>query len=94
MKDTLIGWCHHTINFWLGCNRADSAECEGCYAEAQMTLRGKDFNVLRPTRESWYEAERLNASAKARNTHSLFSRALCPTSSTRVRTSGARRRGM
>ena len=36
-----------------------------------MTLRGKDFNVLRPTRESWYEAERLNAGAKARNTHEL-----------------------
>jgi protein gp37 len=71
MKDTLIGWCHHTINFWLGCNRADSAECEGCYAEAQMTLRGKNFNVLRPTREAWYEAERLDASAKARNTHEL-----------------------
>jgi protein gp37 len=71
MKDTLIGWSHHTINFWLGCNRADSAECEGCYAEAQMIRYGQNFNVLRPTRDSWYEAERLNAGAEARGTHEL-----------------------
>ena len=71
MKDTLIGWCHHAINFWLGCNKLDTSECEGCYAEAMMKRYGKKFTVLRPTREPWHEAELLNARAKARNTHEL-----------------------
>lgn len=71
MKDTLIGWCHHTINFWMGCNKLPGAECEGCYAEALMTRYGKEFKVLRPTREPWLQAELLNADAEARSTHEL-----------------------
>ncbi len=71
MEDSLIGWCHHTVNFWQGCSIADKSECEGCYAEALMTLHKQNFNVLRPTRGPWYDAERLNASAMARNTHEL-----------------------
>jgi protein gp37 len=71
VKDTLIGWCHHTINFWRGCNKVNDTECSGCYAEAQAIKYGWKFEVLRPTREPWLEAELLNAKAKARNTHEL-----------------------
>lgn len=70
MKDTLIGWCHHTLNFWLGCNKV-SAECEGCYAKLLMARQGEAFEVLRLTRGAWLEADRLNAIAKARGTHEL-----------------------
>jgi len=70
MKDTLIGWCHHTINFWMGCNHV-ARECDGCYAEALMLRQGSDFNVLRPTKGPWRDAELLDAKAKARDTHEL-----------------------
>lgn len=71
MKDTLIGWAHHTINFWRGCNKVNQTECIGCYAEAQAKQYHWNFKVLRPTRGPWLEAELLNASAKARDTHEL-----------------------
>lgn len=33
MKDTLISWAHHTINWWWGCEKVSEA-CRFCYAEA------------------------------------------------------------
>jgi protein gp37 len=71
MNDTLIGWCHHTINFWMGCNYV-SKECSGCYAKELMEKKQKeDFNVLRLTQSPWRDAEVLNARAEARNTNEL-----------------------
>jgi protein gp37 len=70
MKDSQIGWCHHTINFWMGCEPV-SAECKGCHARALMRRQGEDFGVLRLTQGPWLQAEVLNASAKARNVHEL-----------------------
>jgi protein gp37 len=70
MKNSKIGWTHHTINFWLGCEKV-SKECQGCYAEALMKRRGEEFNILRTTRGPWFEADRLNAAAKAKNSHEL-----------------------
>lgn len=70
MKDTRIGWCHHTVNFWMGCQQV-SEECEGCYAEDFMRRKHKNFNVLRLTRGPWFEAEELNARARSRGTHEL-----------------------
>ena len=70
MKDSSIGWCHHTINFWMGCDK-QSDECAGCYAEAFMIRRKKDFNVLRPTKSPWLEAELLNARAETNKVHEL-----------------------
>jgi protein gp37 len=70
MKNSPIGWCHHTINFWMGCEPV-SAECKGCYARALMRRQGEDFGVLRLTQGPWLQAEVLNASAKARNVHEL-----------------------
>jgi protein gp37 len=71
VNDTLIGWCHHTINFWRGCNKVNQTECIGCYAEAQAIKYGWKFEVLRPTRSPWLQAELLNESAKVRGIHEL-----------------------
>ena len=70
MKDTPIGWCHHTINFWMGCDHV-SKECEGCYAREMMEGYGENFGVLRLTQGPWLEAELLNARAKTRNEYEL-----------------------
>lgn len=32
-----IEWCHHTLNYWIGCTEV-SAECDSCYAR---TLAGR-----------------------------------------------------
>jgi protein gp37 len=70
MKDTLIGWCHHTINFWWGCT-GNWRECAGCYAREFVQKKGDNFSVLRLKRSPWLEAELLNADAEKRNTHEL-----------------------
>ena len=70
MKDISVGWCHHTINFWSGCTSV-SPECTGCRAQEVMQKQGEEFDVLRLSEGPWLEAELLNESAKARNTHEL-----------------------
>lgn len=39
-ENSKIEWCHHTMNFWLGCT-ALSPACEHCYAEAWSKRAGK-----------------------------------------------------
>jgi protein gp37 len=68
MKNTLIGWCHHTINFWWGCT-GHWRECAGCYAREFIQDKGDNFSVLRLKRSPWLEAELLNDDAEKRNTH-------------------------
>lgn len=31
-RNSSIEWCHHTVNFWWGCEKVSSA-CKNCYAE-------------------------------------------------------------
>ena len=54
-KETNIGWCNHTINFWIGCTKV-SAECRECYAETLAKFRGwakwGDSAPRRPTVQS------------------------------------------
>lgn len=33
-KDSKIEWCHHTFNWWEGCQKAGPG-CDNCYAEAR-----------------------------------------------------------
>lgn len=33
-----ISWCHHTLNWWMGCTKI-SAGCRSCYAEKLVTTR-------------------------------------------------------
>lgn len=33
-----ISWCHHTLNWWMGCTKV-SAGCKHCYAETLVTTR-------------------------------------------------------
>lgn len=37
-ETTGIEWCHHTMNFWIGCTRVSPA-CDHCYAERQEDHR-------------------------------------------------------
>ena len=62
MKDSKIGWCHHSLNFWWGCNYV-SPECQGCYAKTIMENKGLEFNLVRLT-ESWRQAFVFNAEAQ------------------------------
>lgn len=41
-KNSKIEWCHHTVNFWWGCEKVSPA-CTHCYAEllAKLFSRGK-----------------------------------------------------
>lgn len=70
MKDTKISWCHHTINFWMGCESV-SGECAGCYAREFMEHYRQNFSILRLTQGPWLEAELLNEKARVKKTHEL-----------------------
>jgi protein gp37 len=69
MKDSKIGWCHHSLNFWWGCNYV-SAECQGCYAKTIMENKGREFNLVRLT-DTWRQAFAFNAEAKRRRKSAL-----------------------
>lgn len=61
MLNTVIGWAHHTLNFWMGCNPI-TPECDNCYAEdwAFMTQSPKTKFTIQ-----WgAEAERKRTSDK------------------------------
>jgi protein gp37 len=47
MKDTPISWCHHSCNFWSGCNHV-SRECDGCYIFPIIKRQGHDPKKVRP----------------------------------------------
>lgn len=50
MKDSAIGWCHDTVNFWWGCveQRFDDGSmrpaCALCYARTYDRMRGPHFD--------------------------------------------------
>lgn len=43
-EKTGIGWCDHTFNFWIGCNKV-ATECKYCYISSIIKRMGKEpFN--------------------------------------------------
>lgn len=57
-----IGWTHHTMNFWQGCNRV-SEECRFCYIGPIMKRAGSEpFDGPIRTKE-WSHPERWNRQA-------------------------------
>ena len=40
-QNSLIGWTHHTMNFWWGCHKV-TAECDRCYIDAIMRRGGHE----------------------------------------------------
>jgi protein gp37 len=72
VKNTLIEWCHHTVNFWWGCtfgrlrDGSMRQECVHCYAKRLAARLGKG-------RATWGEAGRrwLRVSAAARELFAL-----------------------
>lgn len=72
-ETTGISWCHHTGNFWEGCDKKSPA-CKFCYAEFATpvrTLRAKGLEVWGPptttaryrTKGAWTDVPRWNRKA-------------------------------
>ena len=60
-----IGWTHHTMNFWWGCNKV-SDECTHCYISGIMKRAGKvPFNGPMRTK-NWTAPAKWNRSAERR----------------------------
>ena len=55
-KDSAIGWCHHTVNFWWGCVEFSLA-CINCYARTYDAMRGKVFDKALPEGETHWGAK-------------------------------------
>lgn len=64
MKNSLISWCHHTLNSWVGCAKV-SAECKNCYAAAIDKRAGNDFSMRRRTKRFRADAIRFNKEAES-----------------------------
>lgn len=64
MKNTHIEWCHHTVNFWWGCNFArylDGSvreECEHCYALLLSKLFSRGKATWGPGGNRWIRHEK------------------------------------
>jgi protein gp37 len=41
MENSNIGWCHHTQNFWLGCDKI-APECAHCYIDRILRRQGRE----------------------------------------------------
>jgi protein gp37 len=50
MENTSISFCHHTMNFWTGCQQI-SPGCDHCYMFAGQRRYGKDPEAIRRTGE-------------------------------------------
>ena len=40
-ENSNIGWCHHTQNFWLGCDKI-APECAKCYIDRSLRRMGRE----------------------------------------------------
>lgn len=69
MKNTKIGWTHHTWNPWWGCNRLSDA-CQHCYIGPIMGRSGhKPFNGPTRTTTTWRDPFSWNQSAVSIGDH-------------------------
>jgi protein gp37 len=63
VKNTLIGWCHHTVNLWWGCEFARhedgtiSQECVHCYAKALSAYYSKGQATWGKDGKRWVRVE-------------------------------------
>jgi protein gp37 len=56
MKNSLIEWCHHTVNFWWGCAKV-SAACANCYAENIARAYSRGRATWGPSGARWIRIE-------------------------------------
>src|SRR5689334_14442538 len=63
MKDTNIGWCHDTVNFWWGCAKVSQA-CVRCYAEFLSKLFSKGKASWGPEGLRWIRTDAAIAELK------------------------------
>src|SRR5208282_3287231 len=70
MKNSKIGWTHHTFNPWMGCTKVSSG-CANCYAETLMDTRwkrvswGRGNPRQRTSAANWLEVIKWDREAKA-----------------------------
>lgn len=67
-EHTEISWCHHTMNFWVGCTKVSPA-CDFCYAETWANRWPRYAGAwsgerYRTTDANWRKALRWNREAK------------------------------
>jgi protein gp37 len=56
-ENSLIGWTHHTLNFWMGCDKV-APECAKCYIDRVLKRQGREpFGQLYKTK-TWKDAEK------------------------------------
>jgi protein gp37 len=69
MKNTLISWCHHTVNFWWGCAKV-SLGCKYCYA-LEIARRFHPEVDWTPGGKRWIRADKAGDElhARAREAH-------------------------
>ncbi len=52
-EDSGISWTHHTLNFWLGCDKVDPG-CAHCYIDRTLIRLGrKPWGEIQPTGTRW-----------------------------------------
>lgn len=80
-ENSAISWCHHTLNFWIGCTKVSPA-CDFCYAEIWANRWPRyagawDGERFRTAQANWRKALKWNADAKAAGErHRVFSNSL------------------
>lgn len=66
--NSLISWCHHTLNFWMGCDKV-APECAKCYIERVLGRQGRQpFGQLYKTK-TWKDAARWQTWAEERDVY-------------------------
>src|SRR5690348_6163276 len=52
-ENSFIGWCHHTHNFWMGCDKV-APECSHCYIDRFLGRMGLEaFGHVYRTKSTW-----------------------------------------
>lgn len=64
MENSKIGWTHHTMNFWKGCNKVSPA-CQNCYIGPLLRRSGVNpfGGAIRTAASTWRKAYTLNRKA-------------------------------
>lgn len=82
-KNSLIGWCDHTFNPWIGCSKV-SAGCKFCYAEHLMDHRfgkvkwGDHGERVRTSEANWKQPLKWNRECEKSGTRArVFCGSLC-----------------
>src|SRR5947209_1783329 len=63
-EKTLISWAHHTLNFWLGCDKV-APECSHCYFDRILLRQGREPWEQLYKSKTWTDAAKWEKKAAA-----------------------------